>query len=124
MPVKTFQDLQVWQKAHRLVLFTYEITKTFPREEQYGLVGQLRRAAASIPANIAEGYKRSGSNDYARFINVADASLEETKYHLILARDLSYITPDRYYEAFALCDEVSKMLNGLYRALTGKKNKP
>jgi four helix bundle protein len=87
-PAKSFQDLLVWQKAHRLVLEVYRPTKTFPRDEQYGLTSQMRRAAVSIPANIAEGFKRKGRADKGRFINTAQASLEETRYYLILARDL------------------------------------
>lgn len=118
--IKTFQELQVWQKAHSLVLLIYAATKVFPKEELYGLVSQLRRSAASIPTNIAEGYKRRGAKDYARFVNVADASLEETKYHLILARDLTYIAPQHYAELAILCDEIGKMLNGLYRSLLEK----
>jgi len=118
--IKTFQELQVWQKAHRLVLLTYKVTKAFPKEELYGLVSQLRRSAASIPTNIAEGYKRRGAKDYARFVNMADASLEETKYHLILARDLEYMDLEHSRELADLCDEVGKMLNGLYRSLLGK----
>ena len=89
--IKTFRDLNVWQKAHNLVLNIYKITKSFPMEERYGLVDQLRRSAASIPTNIVEGFKRKSKKDYAHFINVADASLEETKYHIILAKDLGYI---------------------------------
>lgn len=118
--VTTFQDLQVWQKAHAVVLMVYKTTHSFPREEQYGLISQLRRAAASVPTNIAEGYKRQGARDYARFVNVAGASLEETKYHLILARDLGYLPSDRYTEMAELCDEVGKMLNGLYCSLARK----
>lgn len=118
--VTTFQDLQVWQKAHALVLNIYRSASLFPKEEQYGLVNQIRRAAASIPTNIAEGYKRRGAKDYARFVNMADASLEETKYHLILARDLGYLTSEQYTELAGFCDEVGKMLNGLYNALVRK----
>ena len=118
--IKTFQELLAWQKAHRLVLLVYRATKVFPKEEQYGLVSQLRRSAASIPANIAEGYKRRSLKDYARFVNVAEGSLEETKYHLILARDLEYLEFERFRELLDSCDEVGKMLNGLYRSLLEK----
>jgi len=87
---RTFQDLVVWQKAHEFVLGVYALTTTFPRAETYGLVSQMRRAAVSIPANIAEGFRRRGKADKARFLNIAQASLEESHYYLILARDLRY----------------------------------
>ena len=89
--IKTFRDLKVWQKAHCLVIIIYEITKSFPAEERYVLVSQIRRSAASISTNIVEGFKRRTNRDYAHFINIADTSLEETKYQIILAGDLGYI---------------------------------
>jgi four helix bundle protein len=122
--ILTFQDLQVWQKSHQLVLSVYQSTgASFPRDEQYGLVSQLRRAAASIPTNIAEGYKRCGAKDYARFVNVANASLEELKYHLILSKDLGFIDASRYLSLFDSCNEVGRMLNGLYSSLIRKAGK-
>jgi len=90
LPARSFQDLIVWQKAHQFVLAVYRLTKGFPREEIYGLTSQFRRAAISIPANIAEGFKKRGRLDKARFMNVAQGSLEECRYYLILARDLGY----------------------------------
>ncbi len=90
MAARTFQDLIVWQKAHGLVLEVYSWTEDFPRREIYGLTSQLRRAALSIPANIAEGFKKKGLRDKARFLNIAQGSLEETRYYLILASDLGY----------------------------------
>jgi len=116
--IKTFRDLNVWQKAHNLVLKVYKITKKFPEEEKYGLVGQLRRSAASIPTNIVEGFKRKSKKDYAHFINIADSSLEETKYHIILANDLGYIKEDTFDELMELCDEVGRMLFGFHKKLT------
>jgi four helix bundle protein len=104
---RTFQDLLVWQKSHLLVLSIYALTKRFPAEELYGLVSQLRRAAVSIPANIAEGFRRKGGADKARFLNMAQASLEETRYYLILARDLNYADCT---EVISLLEEVSKLL--------------
>lgn len=88
---KTFTDLIVWQKAHQFVLNVYKITLKFPKEEKYGLTSQFRRASVSIAANIAEGYKRKGTRDKLRFYNIAQASLEECRYFLILAKDLDYI---------------------------------
>ena len=88
--LESFRDLEVWQKAHGFVLDIYRLTKTFPNDERYGLISQMRRAAVSVPANIAEGFKRRGWGDKARFYNIAEASLEEVKYYLILAKDLGY----------------------------------
>ena len=90
MASKTFKDLIVWQKAHQWVLEIYHFTNSFPSGEQFGLTSQLRRAAISIPANIAEGFKRKGNPDKARFYNIAQGSVEECRNYLILARDLSY----------------------------------
>jgi four helix bundle protein len=87
---KTFQDLVVWRKAHEFVLTIYPFTADFPRPETYGLAQQLRRAAVSIPANIAEGFRRRGKADKARFMNIAEGSIEECRYYLILAKDLNY----------------------------------
>src|ERR1700746_353941 len=87
-PARTFQDLVVWRKAHELVLAVYSFTAAFPKEETYGLALQMRRAAVSVPANIAEGFRRRGKADKARYMNMAEASLEESRYYLILAQDL------------------------------------
>ena len=89
-PSKSFEDLLVWQKAHQLVLGIYKFSSLFPVNEVYGLTSQLRRSAVSMPANIAEGYKKYSKLDKIRFFNIAQGSAEETKYHLILARDLNY----------------------------------
>ncbi|HEY0430278.1 MAG TPA: four helix bundle protein, partial [Pyrinomonadaceae bacterium] len=90
LPARNFQDLIVWQKAHHFVLGVYGVSKSFPREEIYGLTSQFRRAAISIPANIAEGFKKRGRADKVRFMNIAQGSLEECRYYLILASDLRY----------------------------------
>ena len=87
---KTFEDLVVWQKAHQLVLKIYRLSKTFPRDELYGLASQIRRAAVSIPANVAEGFKKRTYRDKLRFFNIAQASVEEVRYYLILCTDLKY----------------------------------
>jgi len=89
-PARSFEDLIVWQKAHAFVLNVYKLSRQFPREETYGLTAQLRRAAVSIPANIAEGFKKRGRPDKARLMNVAEGSLEEARYYLRLAHDLGY----------------------------------
>ena len=93
-PAKSFEDLVVWQKAHQLVLAIYRVTRGFPLDERFGLSSQLRRAASSITANIAEGFRRDSSRDKARILNIAEGSLAETHNFLILARDLGYIAAD------------------------------
>lgn len=105
---KTFRELIVWQKAHQFVLTVYKFTGSFPQSERYGLTSQFRRAAVSIPANIAEGFKKRGKADKARFMNIAQGSVEECRYYLELAKDLGYGTSQQSTE---LLEEVSKMLN-------------
>lgn len=111
---QSFRDLLVWRKAHEFVLAVYAFTASFPKHETYGLSQQLRRAAVSIPANIAEGFRRRGKADKARFMNVAEGSLEECRYYLILAHDLGYGAPD---QLTALLEEVSKLLNAYAAAI-------
>jgi four helix bundle protein len=89
-PARTFSDLVVWQKAHRFVLDVYAITSEFPKEERFGLTNQMRRAAVSVPANIAEGFKKKTRPDKVRFLNISQGSLEECRYYLVLANDLGY----------------------------------
>lgn len=91
-PARSFRDLIVWQKSHRFVLLVYRYTKSFPKEEIYGLSSHFRRSAISIPANIAEGFKKRSRIDKARFMNISQGSLEECRYYLILAADLGYGT--------------------------------
>jgi four helix bundle protein len=106
-PARNFQQLIVWQKAHQFVLGVYQLTEGFPRKEVFGLTAQLRRAAISIPANIAEGFKKRGRADKGRYLNIAQGSLEECRYFLILAKDLHY--GDVSQLIFQL-EEVSKLL--------------
>jgi four helix bundle protein len=87
-PAKRFEELIVWQKSHQLTLLVYKVTAAYPKHELYGLVSQMRRAAVSVPANIAEGFKRRTSPDKARCLNIAQASLEEVRYYFLLSRDL------------------------------------
>ena len=113
-PARSFEDLIVWQKAHRFVLEVYVLTQTFPKAELYGLTSQFRRAAVSIPANIAEGFRKQSRSDKARFLNIAEGSLEECRYYLILARDLGYgdsviLSP--------LAGEIAKLLNAYRKKL-------
>jgi four helix bundle protein len=106
---KTFRDLKVWRKAHELVLAVYRQTEALPKTELYGLTSQIRRAAVSVPANIAEGFKKRGNADKARFYNISQGSLEETCYYLILINDLYTLDTKKLLEQ---CEEVSRMLNG------------
>jgi four helix bundle protein len=106
-PAKTFKDLLAWQRAHEFTLAVYQLTVTFPKCEAFGLTSQIRRAAVSVPSNIAEGFKRRGHGDKVRFLNIAQASLEECRYYLILANDLRYAEIDC---ANALLEETSKCL--------------
>jgi four helix bundle protein len=110
---RKFEDLIVWQKAHALVLGLYRETSVFPKSEVYGLTSQMRRAAVSVPANIAEGFKKRGRSDKARFLNIAQAS-EETRYYLILARDLGYLQDG---QLLPVLEEVSRLLEAYTRAL-------
>ena len=113
-PARTFQDLLVWQKAHQFVLGIYTLTTGFPKPETYGLSLQMRRAAVSIPANIAEGFRRRGKADKARFMNMAEGSVEECRYFLILAKDLGYGDTERLA---ASLEEVSRLLNAYTTAI-------
>ncbi len=113
-PARSFQDLVLWQKAHQFVLDMYRFTDTFPQKEVYGLTSQLRRAAISIPANIAEGFKKRGRADKVRFLNIAQGSLEETRYYLILANNLQYGESALQMQNL---EEVSKLLDAYSRSI-------
>ncbi|OIQ97054.1 hypothetical protein GALL_208790 [mine drainage metagenome] len=111
---KSFADLIVWLNAHAFVLSVYRLTSLFPESEKYGLTSQFRRAAVSIAANIAEGFKKRGPADKVRFMNVAQGSLEECQYYLILSQDLGYASTDTLRPVL---DEVSKLLEGYMAAI-------
>ena len=108
-----FEDLEVWQQAHGLVLDIYRVTGAFPNTERFRLTDQLCRSAASIPANIAEGKGRDSNREFLRFLIIARGSLEETKYHLLLARDLHYLSETDYNKLLDGYNAAGKMLNGL-----------
>ena len=111
---RSFRDLLVWRKAHAFVPAVYAFTAAFPRQETYGLALQMRRAAVSIPANIAEGFRRRSKAEKARYMNIAEGSLEECRYYLILAHDLGYGQTD---SLTFLLEEVSRLLNAYARAI-------
>ena len=106
-----FQNIVAWQKAHQFVLLVYRATKTYPDLEKFGLCSQFQRAAVSIPANIAEGYKKISRADKLRFYNIAQGSLEECRYYIILSKDLGYINVEGYELLSTAIEECSKTLN-------------
>ncbi len=112
--VGRFEDLFVWQKAHQLVLHVYKATKEFPKDELYGLVSQVRRSAVSVPANIAEGYRKRTKAEKQRYLTIAHASLEETRYYLILSKELGYYDTTKMH---GIAEEVSKLLTLYYRKI-------
>jgi len=116
--VRDYKQLQVWLKAHALVLDVYRVTAKFPRSEQYGLTSQLRRSAASIAANIAEGCGRDTKADFGRFLSIAGGSASEAEYHLLLAKDLGILGSNLHEELDARVAEIKKMLRGLRVAIS------
>ncbi|MCJ7458569.1 MAG: four helix bundle protein [candidate division Zixibacteria bacterium] len=110
-----FEDLEVWKKAHKLVLGIYKLTRDFPKEEKFGLVSQMRRAAVSVPANLAEGFKKRSLRDKSNFYNIAQGSIEELRYYLILAKDLNYVPENQ--ELINATEEIGRMLHGLIRSI-------
>ena len=117
--MKDFRHLKVWEMAHKLTLELYRVTASFPREELYGLTSQLRRAARSIPANIAEGCGRNTDREFSQFIQIAMGSASEPEYHLLLARDLGFLSPENYQALNAKIIEVKKMLASLLKTIRG-----
>jgi four helix bundle protein len=113
-PARSFRDLLVWQKAHGFVLGVYRYTEAFPEREKYGLAHPLRRAAVSVPANIAEGFGKRSQAEKARFLNIAEGSVEECRYYLILSQDLGYGQIESLMSAL---EETSKLLNAYARAI-------
>jgi four helix bundle protein len=115
--IESFEQLEVWQWAHKLVLAVYHLTQSIPSDEKFGLIAQMRPAAVSVPANIAEGFKRHGRADKRHFYNIAQASLEELRYYFILCRDLGYKldSPGLANQA----DHIGRMLTGLIKSVTG-----
>ena len=115
--IQSYKDLQVWQRSRILVRRTYQLTQAFPREEMFGLASQLRRAAVSVPANIAEGFTRHGTKDYVSFVSIALGSLAELETLYILSDDLGYVEADVELKEI---DELQKMLHALRNSLKEK----
>jgi len=118
--MRDFHGLLVWQKSHALALGVYRLTKPFPTDERFGLTSQLRRAAASIPANLAEGCGRGSESEFARFTQIAMGSAAEVEYHLLLAKDLRYITDEHFSTATNDVQEVKRMLTSLLKTVRGQ----
>ena len=115
--MKDFRSLEVWQKAHQVTLGAYRVTKTFPADERFGLTSQIRRAAASVPANIAEGCGRRGDAEFHRFLQMSMGSASELEYHLLLSLDLEYLSPSAHKELDAEVTRVKRMLGSLIRTV-------
>ena len=114
---QSFKEIYAWKRAHAFVIKVYQVTKQFPPFERFGLCSQFQRAAVSIPANIAEGYRKDGTGDKLRFLNIAQGSLEECRYYILLSYDLDYIDNDTYNIMNASLEETSKLLNAYYRGI-------
>jgi len=117
---KKVEDVPVWQQTHKLTLSVYKITEKFPRQEIYGLTSQLRRSSASVAANISEGFSRNTTKELIMFLYIARGSCAETKYHLLLARDLKYLKEVDYKKLLVGFDEIGKQLNGWISSLRRK----
>jgi four helix bundle protein len=111
--MRNYKDLRVWEEAHNLTLAVYKATQAFPREERFGLTSQIRRASASIAANIAEGCGRRSDGEMARFVQIAMGSGAELSYHLLLARDLGFMKSEEYAELSASLERTMRMLSAL-----------
>jgi four helix bundle protein len=119
--MKAFGELKVWEKSHELTLAVYHATKTFPKQEIYSLTSQIRRASASIPANIAEGCGRNGDAELARFCQIAMGSASELEYHSLLARDLCYLSDSDHKRVGTKVSEVKRMLTSFIQKLNADR---
>ena len=117
LPTFSFEHIVAWQKAHKFTVFVYQITKTYPNYESFGLTSQFRRAAVSIEANIAEGYKKIGKTDKLRFLNISEGSLAECRNYIILSRDLEYINDSQYTQLYNAIEETSKLLTAYSKGI-------
>ncbi|MBI9017296.1 MAG: four helix bundle protein [Phycisphaerae bacterium] len=121
MAGQTYRDLLIWQKAMNLVTILYKLTASFPDDEKFGLTSQMRRAAVSVPSNIAEGYGRSSKNDFDRFLHFSLSSLYELETQLQIACNLNYIDNNKTEDAYSLCHELERMLNSFIKTVQAKK---
>lgn len=114
---QSFKELVVWQKAHAFVLLVYQTTGVYPAHERFGLASQFQRAAVSIAANIAEGFRKKTSIDKLRFMNISQGSLEECRYYILLSKDLHYINEVTYEQLNQSIEDTSRLLNAYYRGI-------
>jgi four helix bundle protein len=121
--MKSFRDLKVWEKSHELALAAYDATASFPKQEMFGLVSQIRRCATSIPANIAEGCGRRGNGEFHRFLQIAMGSASELEYHLLLSRDLKFLNMELHASLNCRVEEVKRMLSSLIRKVDEERSK-
>jgi four helix bundle protein len=119
--MKSFRDLKVWEKAHGVALACYDVTRTFPKEEMFGLTSQIRRSGSSVPANIAEGCGRRGNAEFHRFLQMAMGSANELEYHLLLSKDLGYLRADHHGKVHKDLEEVKRMLASLIRKVDSER---
>ena len=120
--MKTYRDLFVWQKSMELVTEIYRLSKKFPNDETYGITAQIRRCAVSIPSNIAEGYGRSSTQDYIRFLRIASGSLYELQTLLEISLNIGYLNKNNFEKIYQATREIERMLSSLTRKLDGKKS--
>jgi four helix bundle protein len=119
--MKDFRDLKVWEKSHQLTLASYQATEKFPKHELFGLVSQIRRSAASVPANIAEGCGRRGNGEFHRFLQIAMGSASELEYHLLLSKDLKLLDVENHKKLQTQVEEVKRMLASLTRKVDAER---
>ena len=119
--IKSYRDLLVWQQAMDLAVLCYSLTRSFPREEIFGLTSQVRRSSASVAANIAEGHGRESSGSFVQFLRIAQGSLKETETHLLLSERLALLTAEQAAAAMKTCGEIGRMLRSLIRTLQEKQ---
>jgi four helix bundle protein len=119
--MKNFRDLKVWEKAHEVALACYAVTRGFPKEEMFGVTSQIRRAGASVPANIAEGCGRRGNAELHRFLQMAMGSANELEYHFLLSKDLGYLKQEDHQQVHGKLEEVKRMLASLLRKVDSER---
>ena len=116
--IKSVEELEVFKRSHRIAIEIYKVTERFPQNERLSLIAQMRRAAASIAANLMEGSHRLHRKEFRQFTGISRGSVGELKYHLLLAKDLGYLSADQYQRLREETEEISKMLNGLIKSLS------
>ena len=120
MDIKSYRELEVWKKAHELTLLVFKLTESFPKTDLYGIVSQVRRLSSSVAANVAEGFGRGTTKEFLRVLLIARGELEETRYFMLLSRDLGRISGSDFARIDAECDSVGRLMNGLARSLRAR----